>query len=42
MNLPLTWLADFVNVSDIHAKDYCDRMTDTGSKVEGYEILGEE
>ena len=42
MNLPLSWLADFVNVSDIHAKDYCDRMTDTGSKVEGYEILGED
>ena len=42
MNLPLSWLADFVNVSDIQAKDYCDRMTDTGSKVEGYEILGED
>ena len=23
-------------------KEYCDRMTDTGSKVEGYEVLGED
>ena len=40
MNLSMKWLADFVDVSDIDIKDYCDRMTDTGSKVEGYEILG--
>ena len=43
MNLSMNWLADFVPASkDIKIKDYCDRMTDTGSKVEGYEILGEE
>ena len=42
MNLSKNWLSDFVDVSDIDVKDYCDRMTDTGSKVEGYEILGEE
>ena len=40
MNLSMKWLADYVDVSDINIKDYCDRMTDTGSKVEGYEILG--
>jgi phenylalanyl-tRNA synthetase beta chain len=40
MNLSMKWLADFVDVSDIDIKDYCDRMTDTGSKVEGYELLG--
>ena len=40
MNLSMKWLADFVDVSDVDIKDYCDRMTDTGSKVEGYEILG--
>jgi len=42
MNLSRNWLSDFVDVSDINAKDYCDRMTDTGSKVEGYEILGDD
>ena len=42
MNLSKNWLSDFVDVSDINIKDYCDRMTDTGSKVEGYEVLGED
>ena len=42
MNLSRNWLADFVDVSDINNKDYCDRMTDTGSKVEGFEVLGED
>ena len=42
MNLSMKWLADFVDVSDVNIKDYCDRMTDTGSKVEGYEALGED
>ena len=40
MNLSMKWLADYVDVSDVDIKDYCDRMTDTGSKVEGYELLG--
>ena len=39
MNLSMKWLSDFVSVDDINIKDYCDKMTDTGSKVEGYEIL---
>lgn len=38
----MKWLSDFVDCSDIDIKKYCDRMTDTGSKVEGYELLGEE
>ncbi len=42
MKLPLEWLSEFVDVSDIDAKSYCDRMTDTGSKVEGYEVLAQE
>ena len=41
MNLSMNWLADYVNVKDIAIRDYCDRMTYTGSKVEGYEVLGE-
>ena len=42
MNLSRNWLADYVDVSDIENKDYCDRMTDTGSKVECFEQLGED
>ena len=42
MNLSMNWLSDFVDVSDVDIKAFCDRMTDTGSKVEGYEILGED
>lgn len=42
MILSMKWLSDFVDCSDINIKKYCDRMTDTGSKVEGYELLGEE
>ena len=42
MNLSMKWLADFVDVSDVSITDYCDKMTLTGSKVEGYEELGAE
>ena len=42
MNLSKNWLADFVDVSDVSVKDYCDRMTDTGSKVECFEGLAED
>ena len=42
MNLSMKWLADFVDVSDVKITDYCDRMTLTGSKVEGYEEMGAE
>ncbi len=42
MQLSMKWLADYTDVSDISIKDYCDRMTMTGSKVEGYEALAED
>ena len=42
MKLSRNWLADFVDVSDIDNKAYSDRMTDTGSKVEGFEVLGDD
>lgn len=42
MNLSLKWLHDFTNTNGITTKEYCDRMTDTGSKVEGYEVMGED
>ncbi len=38
----MKWLSDFTDVSDLPIKEYCDRMTLTGSKVEGYEVLGSE
>ncbi len=40
MNLSMKWLADYVSVNDIDIHDYCERLTYTGSKVEGYEVLG--
>lgn len=40
MNLSLNWAKDFVALDGIEAKEYCDRLTATGSKVEGYEVLG--
>lgn len=42
MNLSRNWLNDFVNTDGIDNKTYCDRMTITGSKVEGYEVLGDD
>lgn len=40
MILSLNWLKDFVDVSDIDVKKFCADMTETGSKVETYELLG--
>jgi len=42
MQLSMKWLADYTDVSDIDIKEYCDRMTMTGSKVETYEVLAED
>ena len=42
MILSRKWLSDFVDCTDVSDKDYCDRMTDTGSKVEGFERIGED
>ena len=42
MNLPYSWLADFTDIGENDIKAYCDRMTATGSKVEGYEVLGDD
>ncbi|MBQ1260334.1 MAG: hypothetical protein IIX97_09525, partial [Clostridia bacterium] len=35
----MKWLNDFVNTDGITIKEYCDVMTETGSKVEGYEVM---
>lgn len=42
MVLSMNWLSDFVKADDIEIKKYCDDMTESGSKVEGYEVLGDE
>ena len=41
MKVSLNWIKDFVDF-DTDAKTYADVMTATGTKVEGYEILGED
>ncbi|MBE6870892.1 MAG: phenylalanine--tRNA ligase subunit beta [Ruminococcaceae bacterium] len=41
MDLSLRWLKDYVDI-DVPVKEYCDRMTMSGSKVEGYTDLGAE
>ena len=42
MNLSRNWLSDFVNTDGIDNQTYSDRLTITGSKVEGFEVLGAE
>ncbi len=42
MNLPMKWLHDFIDISRIDIKKYCDRMTSTGSKVEGWSNAADE
>ena len=41
MNLSMKWLADYVKV-DKPVKQFCYDLTMTGSKVEGYEVEGED
>ncbi len=42
MKLSMKWLADYTDVSDVDIKKYCDELTMSGSKVEGYEKLAED
>ncbi len=39
MEVSLNWLKDYVNIPD-DIKGFCDEMTMTGTKVEGYKVLG--
>lgn len=41
MNLSMKWLSDYIEIS-VPIKEYCHSMTMSGSKVEGFEIEGEE
>lgn len=39
MNLSMKWLNDYVDTKDIKPREFSERMTMSGSKVEGYEEL---
>ncbi len=39
MEVSLNWLKDYVNIPD-DIKTFCDAMTMTGTKVEGYKVMG--
>lgn len=41
MKAPLSWVNDYVPVSDIEAREFSEAMTMSGSKVEGYESMGD-
>ena len=41
MNLSMKWLNDYVKI-DVPPREFAHKMTMSGSKVEGYEIEGEE
>ena len=40
MILSRKWASDYVDLTDIDNKTFCDEMTLSGSKVEGYEVEG--
>lgn len=42
MNLPLSWLKDYMNTDGISEKEYADKLTMSGSIVEGIRHLGSE
>ncbi len=42
MKLPMSWLSDYMDMTGITPTEYSDRMTMSGSKVEGVENLGAE
>ena len=41
MNLSMRWLSDYIK-TDMPVKEFCHKMTMTGSKVEAYETEGSE
>ena len=46
MNISIKWLSEYlgkpININKADIKDYCDKMTFSGSKVEGFEMLADE
>ena len=41
MNLSMKWLSDYIDTG-VSLKEFCSGMTISGSKVERYDIEGEE
>ena len=41
MKVPMSWFADYTDISGITPKEYAEAVTMTGSKVEGVENIGE-
>ena len=41
MKTPLSWINDYVQVTDIEAREFCEAMTMSGSKVESFESTGD-
>ena len=42
MNLSMRWLSEFVTLDDMTPRAFAESMTMSGSKVEGWEVEGEE
>ncbi len=42
MKLPLSWLDDYLKLDNVSVKEYCDALTLSGSKVEGWGVEGGE
>lgn len=42
MDLSMKWLADYIDCNDMPIRDFCYDMTMSGSKVERYDVEGEE
>ena len=40
MKFPLSWINDYVNISDISAEEFRYRMTMSGTMIEAAESLG--
>lgn len=40
MNVPIKWLRDYVDIN-MEIKEFCDAMTMSGTKAEGYKLIGE-
>ena len=40
MKLPVSWLAEFVDISDLSERELADRITFAGIEIEGIEKVG--
>ena len=40
MKLPVSWLAEYIDISDLSVRDLADRITFAGIEIEGIEESG--